>query len=66
MSLRTWFRDWLNAPSAEEAEHKRLLRVRCDADFDALLERVRAGENLFGSERILFGHASKARNGGAT
>ena len=54
MSLRTWFRDWLNAPSAEEVEQKRLLRQQIDANFEQELARTRSGE-LYGTEKILFG-----------
>ena len=65
MSLRTWFRDWLNAPSAEEVEQKRLLRQQIDADFEQELARIRSGD-LYGTEKILFGGPQEETDKGST
>lgn len=53
MSLRTWFRDWLNAPSKQEREDRARMLAEDDAEFERELERLRAEPARFGSPRIL-------------
>lgn len=64
MSLRTWFRDWLNAPSKQEREARARMLAEDDAEFERELERLRAKPARFGSARILgIGQANKTEPG---
>lgn len=64
MSLRTWFRDWLNAPSKREIEQRARMLAEDDAEFERDLERLRAVAAQFGAARILgIGQANRSDSG---
>lgn len=66
MSLRTWFRDWLNAPSKQEREERARMLAEDDAVFERELERLRAERDRFGSLSILQVGQTKRTEPGAT